>query len=139
MPHVFTYGSLMFDAVWNLVVKEEYEKSTATLANYIRRAVIAEEYPAVFYQTGSSGVVGILYYNVTESDVLRLDKFEGQFYTRKHEQVMLENTTLLWAEVYAIRNSYRHIVSEKDWDPVYFEATAIKRFIQKYTGFHRTG
>ena len=62
MPHVFTYGSLMFDAVWNLVVKGEYEKSTATLANYIRRAVINEEYPAVFHQTGSSGVVGILYY-----------------------------------------------------------------------------
>ena len=137
MSHVFTYGSLMFETVWNLVAQGEYEKSDATLANYIRRAVISEAYPAVFRQIDSAGVDGILYFNVTDKDILRLDEFEGQFYTRKQEQVMVENNTLLPAEVYVIKDHYRHIVSENEWDPVHFETTGINRFIQNYAGFHQ--
>jgi len=137
MSHVFTYGSLMFKTVWNLVAQGEYEKSDATLANYIRRAVINQEYPAVLPQIDPAGVDGILYFNVTDNDVLRLDEFEGQFYTRKQEQVMVEKNTPLSAEVYVIKDRYRHIVSENAWDPVHFETTGINRFIQNYTGFHQ--
>lgn len=137
MSHVFTYGSLMFEMVWNRVIEGEYEKSAATLANYIRRTVINEEYPAVFRQMDSAGVRGILYFNVTDNDVLRLDKFEGQFYTRKREQVTVEKSTQLSAEVYVIQDRYRHIVSENEWDPVHFKTTGIKRFIQNYTGFYQ--
>ena len=137
MSHVFTYGSLMFETVWNLVAQGEYEKSDATLANYIRRAVINQEYPAVLPQIDPAGVDGILYFNVTDNDVLRLDEFEGQFYTRKQEQVMVKNNTLLSAEVYVIKDHYRHIVSENEWDPVHFETTGINRFIQNYAGFHQ--
>ena len=138
MPHVFTYGSLMFDRVWSLVVEGQYDKSAATLANYTRKAVVAAEYPAIFSHPDSSGVVGILYFNVSEADLLRLDTFEGRLYTRKQEQVLLDNTTPLSAEVYVVKKRYRHIVSENDWDPVHFETTGIKKFIRYYMGFNRT-
>lgn len=139
MSHVFTYGSLMFEKVWNLVIQGEYEKSDATLANYTRRAVINEEYPAVFRQMDPAGVLGILYFNVTANDILRLDEFEGQFYTRNQEQVLVEKNFQLSAEVYVIKDRYRHIVSENEWDPVHFKTTGMNKFIQNYTGFYQAG
>lgn len=138
MPHVFTYGSLMFDRVWDLVVEGQYDKSTATLPGYTRKAVVAEEFPAIFSHPASSEVVGILYFDVSETDLNRLDKFEGRLYTRKQEQVLLDSTTPLLAEVYVVKNRYRHIISENDWDPVHFETTGIKKFVKNYLGFNRS-
>ena len=136
MPHVFTYGSLMFETVWNAVVAGKYDCSSALLANYIRKAIISEEYPALISHPGSPGVAGVLYFDITASDILRLDEFEGKIYRRKQELVLLNKDTPLLAEVYVIKDRYRHIVSKKDWDPVHFETTGIKSFVQNYIGFH---
>jgi len=138
MPHVFTYGSLMYDEVWSLVVAGSYEKSTATLAHYIRRAVISEEYPVVFRQAGSPGVAGVIYFNVTEADILRLDEFEGEFYERMQEEVMLEKGGTVLSELYTLKDSYRHIASENEWDADRFERSGMKKFLHNYGGFRRS-
>lgn len=138
MPHVFTYGSLMFEQIWNLVVEGVYEKSAAIIAGYIRRAVIDEDYPALLSQTASAETAGILYFNVSEADLCRLDEFEGRYYARKQEPVMVENGSTASAEVYIFKERYLHLVSENEWDPAHFEAIGMKRFIHDYTGFHRS-
>ena len=137
MPHVFTYGSLMYEQIWTLVVEGKYQKSTATISGYLRRTVIGEDYPALFSQTGSV-TNGILYFNVSGADLCRLDEFEGRHYARRQEPVVVENGSTFAAEVYIFRDHYRHLVSETDWDPAQFETAGMKRFIQNYTGFKRS-
>lgn len=139
MPHVFTYGSLMYEQIWNLVVAGVYQKSTATISGYSRRAVIGEDYPALLGQTGSAVTGGILYFNVSGADICRLDEFEGCYYARKQEPVVIENGSTCAAEVYIFKDRYRHLVAENEWDPAHFEAAGMKRFIRNYTGFHRSG
>jgi len=136
MPNIFTYGSLMFDAVWGSVVDGTYNCSSALLEGYIRKAIVSRLYPAVLAQPGSPGVAGILYFDVIAHDITRLDLFEGRLYTRKRQPVLLPERTRLMAEVYVIKDCYRHLVSEKDWDPDHFESTAIHSFMRNYIGFH---
>ena len=138
MHHVFTYGSLMYEPIWNMVVKGAYEKSTATISGYIRRGVIGEDYPALLRQTGSAITAGILYFYVSEADLCRLDEFEGHYYARKQEPVMVENGSTFSAEVYIFKDRYLHLLSENEWDLAQFETVGMKRFIHDYAGFHRS-
>ena len=138
MDHVFTYGSLMYEQIWNLVVAGVYEKSTATISGYTRRAVRGEDYPALLGQAGAAATDGILYFNVSAADLCRLDEFEGRYYRRKQEPVVVENGSTFTAEVYVFKDRYRHLVSETEWDPAQFETAGIDRFIENYTGFQRS-
>ena len=138
MPHVFTYGSLMYEQIWNLIVAGEYQKSTAAISGYSRRTVIGEDYPALLSQAGAAVTDGILYFNVSGADLRRLDEFEGRYYARKQVPVVTENGSTVAAEVYIFKDRYRHLVSENEWDPAQFETAGMKRFIRNYTGFHRS-
>jgi len=135
MTHVFTYGSLMYASVWNTVAAGVYQKSTATLKNFVRRAVINQEYPVVLPQEGSVGVQGIVYFDVSRSDILRLDEFEGMYYIRKKETIILANQRTIFAEVYILNDVYGAIASDKEWDQSHFEKKGINIFLTKYSGF----
>jgi gamma-glutamylcyclotransferase (GGCT)/AIG2-like uncharacterized protein YtfP len=137
MAHVFTYGSLMYAPVWNTVASGVYQKSSATLENYVRRAVINQEYPVVLPKKKSVGVEGVVYFDVSGSDIRRLDEFEGIYYIRKREPVFLENQQTIHAEVYILNDLYGAIASDKDWDQSHFENTGITQFLINYKGFSR--
>jgi gamma-glutamylcyclotransferase (GGCT)/AIG2-like uncharacterized protein YtfP len=138
MTYVFTYGSLMYASVWNTVAAGVYQKSTATLKNFVRRAVINQEYPVVLPQKGSVGVQGIVYFDVIRTDIRRLDDFEGIYYTRKKEPIILENERTIFAEVYILNDIYGAIASDKEWDQSHFEKTGITIFLTNYIGFSRS-
>ena len=137
MAHVFTYGSLMYAPVWNTVASGVYQKSSATLENYVRRAVINQEYPVVLPQKVSIGVRGVVYFDVNGADIRRLDNFEGIYYIRKREPVILENMKTIHAEVYILNDSYGAIASDEEWDQSQFEKTGIDIFLTNYSGFSR--
>jgi len=135
--HVFTYGSLMYAPVWNMVASGFYQKSPATLKNFVRRAVINQEYPVVLPHKDSVGVQGVVYFDVNGPDIRRLDEFEGIYYIRKREPVILENLKTIHAEVYILNDTYRSIASDKEWDQSHFEAFGITHFLTNYDGFSR--
>lgn len=138
MAHVFTYGTLMYAPVWNRVASGVYPKSSATLKNYVRRAVINQEYPVVLAQKDSVGVQGVVYFDVNGADVHRLDEFEGIYYIRKREPIILENMKIIHAEVYILNNLYNHVASDEEWDQSHFEKTGITNFLTSYIGFSRS-
>jgi gamma-glutamylcyclotransferase (GGCT)/AIG2-like uncharacterized protein YtfP len=134
MVSVFTYGSLMFDPVWSRVVAGSYERCEAILQGYDRKAVRGEIYPVLIPSSGLSQVQGIVYCDVSSSDLARLDHFEGEYYFRKTEQISLEGKKTFHAEIYVLKEEYYSIISHKAWDPVHFSMTGIHFFLQSYIG-----
>ncbi len=134
MNHIFTYGSLMFNQVWANVVRGSYEQHRGTLTGYVRRCIINENYPAILPGPLTSTVSGIIYLNVTSEDIHRLDAFEGSYYFRKSVQVSTENN-IFAADTYVLKNSYRHITTDNEWDPEEFEKEGIHLFLGSYFGF----
>ena len=131
MPHVFTYGSLMFDPVWSRVVAGRYEKFGATLRGYERKGVRGEVYPVVVPGGAESHVRGIVYLDVSTADLARLDRFEGESYFRKAEQVDA-GKTVLPAEVYVLKEEYYGVLSPQEWDPEAFRASGIHAFLRAF-------
>ena len=129
MAHIFTYGSLMFEEVWNSLVLGQYTSAPAFLEGYARRCVKNKEYPVVF--EANESVNGILYYDVEPYDVERLDAFEGEYYERK--TILLNNC--IDAHVYVLKKEYYEIIDDKPWDEEAFAKEGIKRFCETYKGF----
>jgi len=80
--NVFTYGSLMYEAVWTRVVRGQYASVRARLAGFRRLAIRDESYPAVV-PDAQADVLGRLWFGVSPDDVERLDRFEGSEYRRQ--------------------------------------------------------
>lgn len=136
MTHIFTYGSLMFEPVWSQVVRGSYQHFQGTISGYIRLRIRNENYPALVPGPLTASVSGIVYLDIDAEDLARLDAFEGSIYLRKNVQVRTGNN-LFAADAYLLRDSYRHLSSDREWDPEEFEKHGIHEFLGSYFGFDR--
>jgi gamma-glutamylcyclotransferase (GGCT)/AIG2-like uncharacterized protein YtfP len=132
MPNVFTYGSLMFDPVWSKVVEGSYDRCEAVLQSYDRKGVRNEVYPVIVPSASYSQVQGLVYLDVSASDLARLDQFEGEYYFRKTEQIVTSDMTILPAEIYVLKEEHYAILSPRAWDPEYFSTTGIHLFMHRH-------
>ena len=137
MTNIFTYGTLMFEEIWSQVVTEEYRRFPAILDGYDRKMARDEEYPVLYPHTPSSQVEGFVYLDVSDADLEKLDYFEGDYYFRKSEDVLVLESGKMPAAVYVLKEEYYSIISNKNWDPDYFKTQGIDLFKNKYDGFNQ--
>lgn len=137
---IFIYGSLMFDRVWNVLIKNAYPKSSVRLYGYKRFCVKEEDYPGLV-EYKHAFVDGVLVSGVMPPDIIVLDRFEGEYYRRKKVKVVSANGKGLNAETYVFREQFRGLLTKAEWSLDDFRRHGIDRFISKYAGFKsaRTG
>ena len=133
--NVFTYGSLMFQRVWSLVVGGNYEKVDARLHGFKRRKVSGENYPAVLPATNVDHVDGKIYLNLSESDIKSLDTFEGEYYQRQPVDCALPDGSTIMAFVYVLKEKYWDLIEDEEWDLNWFSEVGIHSFLTDYEGF----
>ena len=124
--HVFTYGSLMFPAIWQRVVRGSYRSMPAVLTDHARFALIDDTYPGVVAQPGAT-VEGVLYWDVAAADIAALDAFEGDEYRREDVAVSIGAGRTMIAGTYLFLA--RHRLSDQAWAPDGFR---MARFIDTY-------
>lgn len=128
--NLFTYGSLMFSPVWGRVAKHQYVTSDETIVGYVRRCIRGEEYPAVIASIDSSSALqGKVYWDITDEDLARLDRFEGNEY----ERIITRTTRGDEVALYLFLNKEK--IADEPWDPGAFEQTGMRRFLERYPGF----
>jgi len=134
--HVFTYGSLMFDRVWANVVTGDYGKVDGRLYGYVRRRIKGENYPGLVPSNEAEYVDGKIYMDVVYGDILRLDRFEGEYYQRIMEKCELSKGRWLTAGVYVLKKQYMNLLADEEWDPDWFSRVGIFSFLSGYKGFN---
>ncbi len=135
MNHLFTYGTLMFEEIWTLVVCGSYRSQTGTIRGFTRKSVKEAEYPVIYRGPLDAEVPGRVYLDVTPADIRRLDAFEGEYYARQQHPVTLSDGGVIEAGVYVLRHQYLHLASKSDWDPDQFRKSGLERFRNSYEGF----
>lgn len=134
MKNVFVYGSLMFADVWDRIAGHRYEKHAAVLHGHRRLCVRGETYPGVVKSFNRS-VEGVVYLDVKAQVIRRLDRFEGEYYSRTSVMVTCEHGVRLDAEVYLFSKRNRNLLSTLPWNPERFQMLHLRRFITRYRGF----
>jgi gamma-glutamylcyclotransferase (GGCT)/AIG2-like uncharacterized protein YtfP len=132
--NVFTYGSLMYAGVWSRVVAGSYAQQNGVVRGYQRRQVKNEQYPGLVKGQGS--VEGVIYFDVSAEDIIRLDQFEGELYRREMVEVACVNGERTQAAVYLIRNRFKGILGG-EWSKVEFERNGLAEFEARYVGFDK--
>lgn len=134
--NLFTYGSLMFDEVWSQLVRGDYVKRSARLHGFTRRRVHDDVYPVIVPSRDYDWVDGIVYFDVDDNDLRRLDLFEAEPYDRQTHIVVVDGREEHRADAYVLKDCYRHMMHDREWDPLWFEREALPLFIGSYRGFH---
>jgi len=153
--HLFTYGTLMFPEVWQMVVGLEVGgRGSATLpaalAGYEIYRIRDAVYPGIIAaesaltsnlqpQCASAGSVpGLLYLDVDAGAFERLDRFEGSEYRRQTVLVNCQDGRRLAAEAYVVTPEARHLLTEESWTAAEFQARGhLAVFVAHYVGFGR--
>jgi gamma-glutamylcyclotransferase (GGCT)/AIG2-like uncharacterized protein YtfP len=111
--HLFTYGSLMFPEVWKCVVGRRFETVSGTISDFAILLVRDETFPAI--KPAKDGrVPGLVYLDVDDASLKRLDRFEGEFYERQELPVECRDTTLT-ADAYVISLAHRNVLTTENW------------------------
>lgn len=131
MQNIFVYGSLMFEPVWQTLLRGRYEKHPATLADYRRSKMRGATYPGLRQCTGSN-VEGVLVLRLSDSALAILDRFEGRDYQRQSVVVTTQDGLQVRCDVYLTRQEYQHLLSSSPWDAEEFQSFHLRRFLSGY-------
>lgn len=126
---VFTYGSLMYPAVWSRVVRGDYMSEAAAVRGFQRVCVRDRQHPGLILAAADSIVAGRLYRAVTPGDLARLDHFETAAYARVAVAAHCGSTTRT-AQTYLALNVDELVLEE--WSVTRFEEEGLPIFLNTY-------
>ncbi len=136
MYKLFTYGSLMCSDIMFKVAGCQSNCISASLKNFQRSSIHGEKYPGIFQQADAT-VEGILYLDLSQDAIERLDEFEGEQYHRQEVQVLTQQFGACMAMTYIIKPHYHNILTGKPWDFNHFLANGKTEFLKNYSGFQK--
>ena len=94
MTNVFTYGSLMYPEVFGPVTLASPRCHRTRLDGWSRHAIRGRSYPGAVPAIGAS-IEGVLWMELDEDAMQRLDQFEGDEYARERVVVTLPGGEVL--------------------------------------------
>ena len=134
--NIFTYGTLMIPEVMAAVTTRKFRSIIAILKGYARFTVKGESYPGIIPVTDAA-TEGIIYFDVDELSLRRLDAFEGDLYQRIQIQVETKGIEILKADTYVIKPKFRSHLSSLEWNMKEFAQKHLKTFLETYSGFQK--
>ncbi len=124
----------MYDRVWQQIVSGFHQKIPAEIIGYKRLKVKNADYPGLI--KGEGIVQGFVWLNVSQSNIEKLDLFEGKFYKRVESIATDINTNKIVVDFYIIHDLYLSILEDVEWNKEDFEQQGLKRFLKNYVGFN---
>eukprot|EP00123_Amoebidium_parasiticum_P001059 comp12052_c0_seq1/m.6760 comp12052_c0_seq1/g.6760 ORF comp12052_c0_seq1/g.6760 comp12052_c0_seq1/m.6760 type:complete len:149 (-) comp12052_c0_seq1:360-806(-) len=123
---LFVYGTLLFDDVLKRVIGRAPERTKAFIEGYKRYAVKGQLFPAIIPCEGEK-VEGLLL-SVTQKEADLLDEYEGTEYV--HHVVTAHDVDSAKEETVSVYVwTYKLDLLEGDWDPDYFVANNMKKYL----------
>lgn len=136
MTNLFTYGSLMCDDIMLQVSGVQPKHQKARLIGFFCSQIQGETYPGI-HPAAEHYVEGVLYFDVCESAIAKLDTFEGEYYERNEITVLCSSEGEIAATAYIIKAQYNHLLTGKSWSYDNFLRHGKEEFEANYFGFNK--
>jgi len=138
--HVFTYGTLMFPEVWQAVVGRQFESVEGTVTGIAIYRIVDAVFPGIVKSGEQDSVAGVVYLDVDDTSLTRLDLFEDDFYERQALWVNCADGQRRAAEAYVVPPQNLHVLTNEPWRRGDFVASGgLEQFIRRFQGFSRVG
>ncbi len=127
MRALFTYGTLMFPEVIEIVAGRVPPSESARLVGFRRRVLRGVVYPGLTPRAGEV-TRGVLFRGLDEAELSRVDAFEGELYERVPCRVHVSEHSAP-ASTYVIKAAHRDRLSPSAWDPEAFRRDELRRYL----------
>ena len=124
---VFTYGTLLVAEVMEAVAGARFASVPARLDGWERVCVREAVYPGARAADRAS-IDGVLWLDVHDDALLRLDRFEGDMYERRVLRVTTADGPRD-AQVYVIPRANEHLLEPAAWDFERFRREHLARYL----------
>lgn len=114
--HLFAYGTLMVPQMVRRLLGRGITSVSGTLEDYACYAVKHQIYPAIVAVNGSN-VSGLVYQDLMENDLEKLDQYEGDMYDRTEVRVQLSDGNYILCQTYVCKVEYYSYLDNKLWTP----------------------
>jgi gamma-glutamylcyclotransferase (GGCT)/AIG2-like uncharacterized protein YtfP len=136
--HVFTYGTLMFPEVWRAVVGREFATVEGAAAGFAIYRVEGAVFPGIITASDVETVRGVVYLDVDDGSLARLDVFEDDFYERQALWIACDDGQQRQANAYVVPVHNQTILTNEPWNRDDFVASGgLDHFIRRFAGFDR--
>jgi gamma-glutamylcyclotransferase (GGCT)/AIG2-like uncharacterized protein YtfP len=136
--HVFTYGTLIFPEVWRAVVGRSFATVAGRANGFAIYRVRDAVFPGIIAATPHDAVSGVVYLDVDEASLARLDRFEDDFYQRQQIVVLCDDGHERAADSYVVPSERRDVLTDEPWSADPFVARGdLARFVANFAGFRR--
>jgi gamma-glutamylcyclotransferase (GGCT)/AIG2-like uncharacterized protein YtfP len=134
--HVFTYGTLMFPEVWQAVVGREFAKVSGNADGFAIYRVRGGIYPGIIAASEKDSVRGVVYLDIDNASLQRLDAFEDTIYERQLLTIACDDGQRREAAVYVVPVHNKTALTVLPWDRDKFVASGnLERFIRRFCYF----
>ena len=110
--HVFTYGTLIFPEVWEAVVGKPFATIAGRVGGFSIYRVRGAVFPGITPTAVQDSVSGLVYLDVDDESIVRLDRFEDDFYRRETVAVACDHGRKLDAEAYVVPEEQRDVLTD---------------------------
>ena len=132
--NLFAYGTLMIPEIMSAVTGHNFPYFKATLKDYARFTIKAESYPGIIQMNGAK-IDGLVYLELDDISIARLDLFEGHMYQRLKVMVETKEGIRLPAYAYLLKPEYKNFLSSEPWDINKFKERDLKDFLKEHQDF----
>jgi gamma-glutamylcyclotransferase (GGCT)/AIG2-like uncharacterized protein YtfP len=129
---VFTYGTLQFPEVMQAVTGLDLKPVTASLSGYQRFKIKERTFPGLIKKQGII-TDGMLYRDLEEAAIERLDQFEDVMYERYLVDVQVNSETEQ-AFVYVTQKEYKDCLLDQEWSLEEFRSKYLKLYLKRIVG-----
>ena len=125
----FTYGSLIFPEVMQIVCGRPLASVRAEAPGIRREALHGAVYPGAVRDANATAP-GRLYEGLGPADLARLDAFESDFYDRVAVRVVTAAGVPHDAWIYLVGAPNQHLLAGKPWDFEGFAARELPAYLE---------
>ncbi len=141
---LFAYGTLVFPEIWRRVTgdTEARRSESATLDGFARLRVRDALFPGIVAQKPAPPVSGVVYFDLDEDLLTRLDAYEDSFYERVTVEAILDDSgEPVSCQTYIVPAYLRaKVLTDEPWTSEEFEALHLEDFSRRLrAGFPGNG
>jgi len=129
---LFAYGTLVFPEIWNRVTGDTGPRASvrATLEGFALCKVRESTFPGIVAEPGAPPVPGLIYFDLDEEVLARLDAYEDGFYARITVMADRENRAgPIACQAYAVPPALRErFLTDEPWSAEDFAAKHLRAF-----------
>ena len=126
--NVFVSGPLMFRDVVKAVTGKTFHVQCGLLNGYAQ-FLIGDEGQSALIPFPDRVVTGVVYLEVDDTSLLKLDAFQGRRFKRREVSIEAENGEWLEAEAYELNLNHKTLLTAKEWDEDEFRDKHLKKVV----------